>query len=137
MRITVVLADFYEDIGQQLLANCLAALREEGIADELIRTERVSGALEIPMALTILSRAAPPPDALVALGCVIRGETYHFEVVSEVCANGILQAQMANGIPAGNGVLTVDDMAQALARTDKGAAAARAALRLAELARNV
>lgn len=130
MKIAVVVADFYADIAGMLLESC----RTETAGHDIIRTVRVSGALEIPFALKTIAEQNSP-EAMVALGCVIRGETYHFETVADVCAHGILQVQLQTNIPAGNGVLTVDNMAQARARTGKGADAARAAIRLAEIAR--
>ncbi|MDM5147798.1 6,7-dimethyl-8-ribityllumazine synthase [Candidatus Persebacteraceae bacterium Df01] len=131
MNIAIVLADFYSDISQQLLDSCEKALRGVGNVQTCI--ERVPGALEIPFALKTLANKNSP-TALVALGCVIRGETYHFETVADICAQGILQVQMETGVPVGNGVLTVENMTQAQARTGKGADAALAAVRLAMLA---
>ena len=134
-RAAVVVADFYPDIANELLSRCEQALREEGMD---IWVLRVSGALDIPYALLAYCQTEEwnkrrRPDLMVALGCVIRGETYHFEVVANTSARGILEAQIRNRVPVGNGVLTVDTKEQALARLDKGADAARAALRLARL----
>ena len=134
-RAAVVVADFYPDIAEELLSRCETVLREEGMD---IWVLRVAGALDIPYAMLAYCQTEEwnkrrRPDLMVALGCVIRGETYHFEVVANMTARGILEAQIRNRVPAGNGVLTVDTMEQALARLDKGAEAARAAVRLARL----
>ena len=129
MKIAVVVADFYPDIAEALLESCRA--EAEGHDVEIMR---VPGALEIPFALKIVAEQKKP-DAMVALGCVIRGETYHFQTVSDMCARGILQVQMQTNIPIGSGVLTVENMMQATARTGKGADAARAAITLAKLAK--
>lgn len=131
MKIAAVVADFYPQLAERLLESCCVALCGHNIAPPQV--VRVSGALEIPLALQIIA-GRREHEALVALGCVIRGETHHFEVVSEVCAYGILQVQLQTGMPVGNGVLMVDNMAQAQARVDKGAVAAEAAVQLAKLA---
>ncbi|MGI9296796.1 MAG: 6,7-dimethyl-8-ribityllumazine synthase [Gammaproteobacteria bacterium] len=133
MKISVVVADFYADIAEALLRSCTDALAAEGIT--VARVARVPGAMEIPFALkTVAEEFLNTPDAMVALGCVIRGETYHFQTVADVCARGILQVQMQKNIPIGNGVLTVETMAQARAHIGNGAWAARAAAHLAKLA---
>ncbi|MGU9950909.1 MAG: 6,7-dimethyl-8-ribityllumazine synthase [Gammaproteobacteria bacterium WSBS_2016_MAG_OTU1] len=134
LRIAVVVADFYDDIADALLASCNEELQKHNITPQV---ERVGGALEIPFALQTLAKCANKPAAMVALGCVIRGETYHFEIVSNICAQGILQVQLQTNIPIGNGVLTVEDMVQAKARIDKGAQAAQAALSLATMSANI
>ena len=135
--VAAVVADFYPDIAEGLLESCRAELEKHGAT--LAQVVRVPGAMEIPAGLrhAILSDRLnwKSLTAFVALGCVIRGETYHFEIVSHTCAQGILQLQLQHGLPIGNGVLTVENFSQAKERIDKGAAAARAALRLAELQR--
>lgn len=132
MKISVVVADFYSDIAEALLRSCTDALAADGIV--VAQIARVPGAMEIPFALKTIAESPNPPDAMVALGCVIRGETYHFQTVADICARGILQVQMQMNIPVGNGVLTVETMEQARVRIDKGAQAARAAAHLAKLA---
>lgn len=122
----IIVADFYEDISAGLLASCEAELRAHDAHDFEIKIYRVQGALEIPFALKHM--AGGKPNIMVALGCVIRGETYHFEVVANTAARGILQVQLETMIPIGNGILTVENETQARARLDKGASAARAAL---------
>lgn len=128
--VDIVIADFYRDIADGLLASCREKLSAEGCTERHVL--HVEGALEIPPLLKYLAEGKESrPSFMVALGCVIRGETYHFEVVSNSTAAGIMQVQLDTGIPIGNGVLTVENREQALARLDKGAGAASAALTLA------
>ena len=132
-RVAVVLSRFNPKIGDGLLKGALRALSEAGVAEDDIRIATVPGALESPLAL---QRFAQTGDfsAMIALGAVIRGETYHFEVVSNESAAGISSVQLEFGIPIGNGVLTCDTDEQALARMDqKGYEAAQAALEMANL----
>ena len=133
MKSAIVLADFYPDIAEGLLESCRLALTEAGMAKPSL--VRVPGALEIPFALQTLARSKV--DVLVALGCVIRGETRHFDIVSDICARGILRVQLDFNAPIGNGVLTAENKMQALARLDKGGVAAKAALTLAQLKREI
>jgi 6,7-dimethyl-8-ribityllumazine synthase len=138
-RILIVEARFYDDIADALLAGATKALAEARAAFDCIS---VPGALEIPTAITIALDAAArrrrPYDGVVALGCVIRGETIHFEIVSQQSARGLMELSVARKIPIGNGILTVENEAQAWARArleeeDKGGDAARAALALVGL----
>jgi 6,7-dimethyl-8-ribityllumazine synthase len=92
----------------------------------------VPGALEIPVALQWMAQSGRF-DALVAVGCVIRGETYHFEVVASESARGVMEVALESGVPIANGILTTEDEAQAEARLDKGAEAVRVALEMAKL----
>lgn len=131
----VVVANFYRDISDGLLSSCREALAANGCETRKVYT--VPGALEIPPLLLHLARQETPPDLMAALGCVIRGETFHFEVVAQASAAGVLHAQMQTGIPVGNGVLTVENKEQAKARLNKGADAANAALALAKIYRQV
>ena len=131
MKIVAVYSGFYPEIAAELLRECRAEIASRGMPPPLEIC--VPGALEIPFALKTAAEKEKP-DALVALGCVIRGETYHFQTVADVCARGIWDVQMQTNIPAGNGVLTAENMGQAKARINKGAEAARAAIALAELA---
>jgi 6,7-dimethyl-8-ribityllumazine synthase len=137
----IVEARFYEDIGAMLHAGATAAIRASGAAAETIA---VPGALEIPTAIAIAVDAAAaagrPYDGVVALGCVIRGETYHFEIVAGESSRALIDLSVARKLPFGNGILTVENLEQAEVRADpaqgdKGGDAARAALRLAELKR--
>ena len=138
-RILVVEARYYDDIADALLAGAKKALQEAGAQFDCIS---VPGSLEIPTAIAIALDAAQkkrrPYDGAVALGCVIRGETIHFEIVSHESARGLLNLSVVRGIPIGNGIITVENEAQAKVRAsvddqDKGGGAARAALTLVGL----
>jgi 6,7-dimethyl-8-ribityllumazine synthase len=138
-RILVVEARFYDDIADALLAGAMKALNAAQAEVERIS---VPGSLEIPTAIAIAADAAQrrrrPYDGAVALGCVIRGDTIHFEIVSHQSARGLMELSVARRLPIGNGIITVDTEAQAYARAradeqDKGGDAARAALALVGL----
>jgi 6,7-dimethyl-8-ribityllumazine synthase len=132
-RVAIVLSRFNPAVGEGLLAGALRALREAGVADDHVLVVTVPGALEAPLALQRLAQTGDY-DALVALGAVIRGDTYHFEIVSNESAAGVSGVALEFGIPIGNGILTCDTDAQAEARMDqKGFEAAQAALELANL----
>ena len=112
---------------------CVAELNRLGVADSDITSFSVPGALELPLALQALAQSGCY-DALVAIGCVIRGETYHFEIVANESARGILEVQLKTGLPIANVVLTTEDDDQALARMSiKGTEAAQAAIEMANL----
>jgi 6,7-dimethyl-8-ribityllumazine synthase len=128
-RVLVVEARFYDDIGEALLAGATKVLDASGVAHERIT---VPGALEIPAAVA-MAWDSKRYDAIVALGCVIRGDTIHFEIVSQESARALMDLSVAKQIPLGNGILTVNEESQAWARArveegDKGGDAARAAL---------
>jgi 6,7-dimethyl-8-ribityllumazine synthase len=138
-RFLIVEARYYEDIAAMLLEGAKTAFAKAGASFDLVG---VPGALEIPLALAIaLDHAAAsnhPFDGAVALGCVIRGETHHFEIVANESARALMQISLARKLAFGNGVLTVENEAQALARADprqgdKGGDAARAALSIHRL----
>ena len=132
-RVAIVVSRFNAAIGDGLLGGALRALAEAGVADDDILVVSVPGALETPLALQRLAQDGAY-DALVALGAVVRGETYHFEIVSNESAAGVSSVMLAFGIPIGNGILTCENDEQALARMDaKGYEAAMAALELANL----
>jgi 6,7-dimethyl-8-ribityllumazine synthase len=142
-RILVVEARFYEDIADALLAGATRALQEAGATFERVS---VPGSLEVPPAIAIAldaaERSGRPYEGAVALGCVIRGETLHFEIVSQESARALLELSLARRLPIGNGILTVDTDAQAWTRArpeeaDKGGDAARAALSLVRLKRRL
>jgi 6,7-dimethyl-8-ribityllumazine synthase len=143
VHILIVEARFYEDIADELLKGATKALDAAGaIYDRL----SVPGSLEIPPAITIAldaaERAEKPYDGAVALGCVIRGDTIHFEIVSFESSRGLMEISRTRGVPIGNGILTVDNEAQAWMRAkvdegDKGGDAARAALALVRLKRRL
>jgi len=150
MKVLIVEARFYDDLLDELEKGAVAYLQEQGVAYDIVH---VPGALEIPGAIAMAEGAdmavaevlseegieppAPQYDAYVALGVVIRGETYHFEIVANESARGIMELTL-QGVAIGNGVLTVENRAQAEARArvdekNKGADAARAAVEMARL----
>jgi len=139
LRMLIVEARFYDDIADRLLAGACGVLDAAGAAYDRIT---VPGALEVPAAVAIALDAAKrkrkPYDGVVALGCVIQGETYHFELVSNESARGLMDLAVDERLALGNGILTVDNEAQAFERAggtagNKGAAAARAALTMVAL----
>ena len=132
-RVGIVLSRFNAAIGEGLLAGALRALGEAGVAEEDITVATVPGALETPQALQRMAQTGEF-DALVALGAVIRGDTYHIEIVANESASGVSSVALEFGIPIGNGILTCETDAQALERMDgKGFEAAQAALEVANL----
>ncbi len=134
LRIGIAQARFNEDICHGLVSACLAELKHLGVADEDILHVTVPGALEIPLALQKLADTQQF-DALIAIGAVIRGETYHFELVSNESASGVTRVGLDYGIPIANAVLTTDTDEQAEARmAEKGADAARVVVEMANLA---
>ena len=142
-RMLVVAAKFNAEIVAMLRAGALAELSRRGATADVIE---VPGALEIPAGIAIALDAAEkkgaPYDGVVALGCVIRGETYHFEIVANESSRALMDMTVARRLPLGNGILTVENEEQAIVRADlkqgdKGADAARAALALVLLKRSV
>jgi 6,7-dimethyl-8-ribityllumazine synthase len=132
-HVAIVLSRFNASIGDGLLSGALRGLREAGVGEGDITVVTVPGALEIPLAAQRFAQSGDY-DAIVALGAVIRGETYHFEIVANESASGLSSVQLEFGIPIGNGVLTTENDAQALARAEvKGYEAARTAIELANL----
>jgi 6,7-dimethyl-8-ribityllumazine synthase len=143
VRMLVVEARFYDDIADALLAGATRALEAAGTVFDRVS---VPGSLEVPPAIAIAleaaERAGKPYAGAVALGCVIRGDTIHFEIVSTESARALMDLSVARGVPVGNGIITVDTEAQAWARAraeeaDKGGDAARAALALVRLKRGL
>lgn len=133
LRIGIVVGRFNAEIGDGLLSACTAALVKHGVAQSDMLIVTVPGALEIPLALKTMAHSGRF-DALVALGAVIRGETYHFEVVSNESARGIGEVQLATGVPVANGILTTEDDDQAESRmAQKGLDCALAAIEMARL----
>ena len=132
-RIGVVHSRFNEEICDALLESARAALKAAGAQAEFVA---VAGALEIPLALQWMAQSGRF-DALAAIGAVIRGDTYHFEVVSNESARGLMEVALECGLPVANGILTTDTEAQALARKDKGAEAIRVAIEMAQLRREL
>jgi len=133
LRIGIVMSRFNQDAGEGLLSACAAALKQHGVRAGDIHIVTVPGALEVPLALQKMANTGKF-DALIALGAVIRGDTYHFEVVANEAASGITSVALDTGVPIANGILTTDDDDQALARmTQKGADCAVAAIEMANL----
>jgi len=138
-NVLIVEARFYDHVSDALLDGATAALEKGGAHFERIT---IPGALEIPAAIAFAAKAGEGAgksfDGYVALGCVIRGETYHFEIVAGESARGLMELGIHHGMCIGNGILTVENEAQAMARAardqlDKGGDAARACLALVEV----
>lgn len=135
LTIGIALSRFNASIGDGLLSGCCQGLAELGVRESDITLATVPGALELPLALRWLAESSRF-DALVAIGCVIRGETYHFEVVANESARGILDVQLSTGVPIANAVLTVENEEQAEVRmVQKGREAAHCAVEMANLRR--
>ena len=133
LRIGIVVGRFNKDVGEGLIAACTAELGKLGVKRADMTIVTVPGALEIPLTLQKLA-GTDEFDALIALGAVIRGETYHFEVVSNESAGGVMTVQLDTGIPIANGILTTDNDEQAKARMhEKGVDCARVAVEMSNL----
>ncbi|WP_370881999.1 6,7-dimethyl-8-ribityllumazine synthase [Labrys wisconsinensis] len=142
-HILVVEARYYDEIADQLLSGATGAIRAAGASFDLIT---VPGALEVPAAVVIALDAAVargrPYDGVVTLGCVVRGETTHYEIVSGESARALMEIAVARGLPLGNGILTVENDEQArvrasIAEMNKGGGAAEAALHMVALKRRL
>jgi 6,7-dimethyl-8-ribityllumazine synthase len=137
LRIGIVVARFNAEIGDGLLASCTAELTKLGVAVGDVTIVSVPGALEAPLVLQQMA-VSDSYDALIALGAVIRGETYHFEIVANESARGIMSVELDTGIPIANGILTTEDDDQATARmAQKGADCADVAVEMANLLREL
>jgi 6,7-dimethyl-8-ribityllumazine synthase len=133
LRVGIVMGRFNIDVGDGLLSSCTAGLVKHGVAQKDMRIVTVPGALEIPLTLKKMAQSGKY-DALIALGAVIRGETYHFEIVSNESSRGITEVQLATGVPIANGILTTEDDDQAEVRmAQKGLDCALAAIEMARL----
>ena len=133
LHIAIVQARFNAGITDRLAAACLDELRTLGVPDDHVRHVTVPGALEIALALDALA-ASEEHDALVAIGCIVRGETYHFELVANESGAGVTRISLDHEIPIANAILTVENEAQAWTRADaKGRDAARVAVEMANL----
>ena len=133
LRIGIVMSRFNLPVCEGLLSACVAELKRLGVADSNMAIADVPGALEIPLVLQTMAQSGRY-DALVALGAVIRGETYHFEVVSNDSCRAIMDVQLDTGIPIANGILTCEKDEQAEVRMQpKGCDCARAAVEMANL----
>lgn len=130
MRLGIVASRFNEDLCAQLLQRARAEAAKLGVKDVVV--ESVPGALEIPLALQWMAQSGRF-DCLVAVGCVVRGDSYHFEIVCNESARGVMDVALECGIPVANGILTTDTEEQATARLDKGAEAVRVAVEMAGL----
>jgi len=133
MRLGIVASRFNDALASKLLERAEKEAKKLGAQASVVS---VPGALEIPVALQWMAKSGKY-DALVAVGCVIRGETYHFEVVSNQSARGVMDVALDSGLPIANGILTTEDEAQAEARLDKGAEAVRVAVEMAKLRKSV
>ncbi|HXM80909.1 MAG TPA: 6,7-dimethyl-8-ribityllumazine synthase [Burkholderiales bacterium] len=129
MRLGIVASQFNEEVSRALLERARAEAQTLGVE---VTVTRVPGALEIPLALQWMAQSGRF-DALVALGAVIRGETYHFQIVANESARGLMDVALDFGLPVANGILTTEDELQAMARLDKGAEAVRVAVEMARL----
>ena len=133
IRVGIVMARFNLNIGEGLLSACTDELLQLGVARSDIRIVTVPGALEIPLVLQTMANSGKY-DALVALGAVIRGETYHFELVSNEMGAGVTRIGLDTGLPIANGVLTTEDDDQAIARMrEKGSDCARTVVEISNL----
>lgn len=133
LRIGIVQATFNATLTDRLAAACLAELQALGVEPAAVHQVRVPGALEVPLALLALARSRRY-DALVALGCIVRGETYHFELVANESGAGVNRVSLDHALPIANAILTVENQAQAWARVDeKGRDAGRVAVQMARL----
>ncbi len=133
LRIAIVQARFNAQVTDKLAQSCLAELHALGVEAKHIKHVSVPGALEVPLALEVLADT-DDYDALVALGCIIRGETYHFELVANESGAGVMRVSLKHQVPIANAILTVENEEQAWARAeDKGRDAARVAVEMANL----
>lgn len=133
LRIGIVMSRFNLPVCEGLLSACVDELKRLGVADADMSIANVPGALEIPLVLQTMAQSGSF-DALVALGAVIRGETYHFEVVSNDSCRAIMEVQLDTGVPIANGILTCENDDQAEVRMQpKGADCAQAAVEMANL----
>ena len=133
LRIGIVQARFNSDITNSLASACKAELAALGVAADNIVHVQVPGALEVPVALQALAEQEAF-DALIALGCIIRGETYHFELVANESGSSVSRIALDYQLPIANAIITTENMDQAVARqTDKGVDAARVAVEMANL----
>jgi len=130
LKVAIVQARFNAEIVDALAEGCRAELTRLKVAR--IEHVKVPGALEVPLALQALAQS-DKYDCMVAIGCVIRGETYHFEQVCNDSGRGVMDVQLATGVPIANAILTVENQAQAKARLPKGVDAARVAVEMAVL----
>ncbi len=135
--IGIVQARFNETIPEALASACIAELLALGVQEKYIDHVVVPGALEVPLALQAMAEKSKY-DALIALGCIVRGETYHFELVANESGAGVSRVALDYQLPIANAILTTENLAQAVARqTDKGRDAARVAVEMANLLNDI
>ena len=133
LRIGIVQARFNAELTQKLADSCIDELQKLGVSVKHIKHVTVPGALEVPVALNAMAQS-DRFDALIALGCIIRGETYHFELVANESGTGVTRVSLDHELPVANAILTVEDEPQAWARAEeKGRDAARVAVEMANL----
>jgi 6,7-dimethyl-8-ribityllumazine synthase len=133
LRIGIVQARFNQEVTNALSSACRQELLALGVAERDIHQVSVPGALEVPVALQALAETSKF-DALIAIGCIIRGETYHFELVANESSAGVTRIALDFQIPIANAILTTENQSQAIARqSDKGSDAARVAIEMANL----
>jgi 6,7-dimethyl-8-ribityllumazine synthase len=137
LRIGIVQSRFNTEVCEGLLGACREQLVQQDVREEDITLATVPGALEIPLALQLMAQSGKF-DALIALGAVIRGDTYHFEVVSNESARGVSEVQLHTGVPIANAIMTTDSDEQAIARIQvKGSEAALVAIEMVNLLRGL
>ena len=136
LKIGIVQARFTNEVGSAMVEAARKKLLELGVADDDITLATVPGALEVPLVLQNMA-ASESYDALIAIGAVIRGETYHFELVANESGAGVSRVSLDHGLPIANAIITTEDEAQAIARLDKGREAARVAVEMARLLQKV
>jgi 6,7-dimethyl-8-ribityllumazine synthase len=137
LKIGITMSRFNIDVCEGLLGACVTELLKLGVAKEDIYLASVPGALEIPLALQKMAKSGKF-DALVALGAIIRGETYHFELVANESGSGVTRIMLDSGIPIANAILTVENDEQALVRmAEKGADAARVVVEMVNLLKKI
>ena len=137
LNVAIVYSRFNEPVVKELLNSCVDQLILEGIDENHIQKKEVPGALEIPMMINAYA-TKKKFDVLIAVGAVIRGETYHFEVVSDQSANGLMQVQLRHNIPVINAIITTNSGEEAFARTKiKGKEAAAGAIEMALLVSDI
>ena len=133
LKVGIVMSRFNIDVCEGLLAACTTSLRKHGVQDKDIVLATVAGALEIPLVLQKMARSKKY-DALIALGAVIRGETYHFELVANESGAGVTRVQLDEGVPIANAILTTENDDQALVRmSEKGGEAAMVVIEMVNL----
>ena len=137
LNVGIVYSRFNEPVVKELLNSCVDQLILEGIDENHILTKEVPGALEIPSLINAIA-ASKKYDVLIGVGAVIRGETYHFEVVSDQSANGLMHVQLKHNVPVINAIITTNSADEAFARTKiKGQEAANGAIEMALLIKNI